>query len=54
MEVFEFGLKEHQKREEEVDSFFSCLKEAMTENKKDGVGRIQNYIEYKKKVRTEE
>ncbi|XP_022802864.1 dynein regulatory complex subunit 3-like [Stylophora pistillata] len=49
-EIFEFGLKEHEKREAEVASFFSCLEEATQENNNTGVKHIHSYIEYKKKV----
>lgn len=49
-EIFEFGLKEHEKREAEVASFFSCLEEATKDNNNTGVKHIHNYIEYKKKV----
>jgi hypothetical protein len=48
--IFDFGLRERSKRKEEVDSFFSCLEEALTDNKEDGVSHIQEYIEFKKKV----
>lgn len=50
-EIFEFGLKEHEKREAEIASFFSCLEEATKDNNNAGVKHIHNYIEYKKKVR---
>lgn len=49
-EIFEFGLKEHEKREAEIASFFSCLEEATQENNNTGVKHIHSYIEYKKKV----
>ncbi|KAL9956946.1 hypothetical protein ACROYT_G038512 [Oculina patagonica] len=49
-EIFEFGLKEHEKREAEIASFFSCLEEATQDNNNAGVKHIHNYIEYKKKV----
>lgn len=51
-EIFEFALKEHEKREAEIASFFSCLEEATKDNNNAGVKHIHNYIEYKKKVRT--
>jgi len=43
-------LKEHEKREAEIASFFSCMEEATQDNNNAGVKHIQNYIEYKKKV----
>lgn len=49
-EIYEFGLKEHEKREAEIASFFSCLEEATQDNNNAGVKHIHNYIEYKKKV----
>ena len=50
-EIFQFGLKEHEKREAEIASFFSCLEEATQDNNNVGVKDIHEYIEYKKKVR---
>lgn len=49
-EIYEFGLKEHEKREAEIASFFSCLEEATQDNNNAGVKHIHSYIEYKKKV----
>ena len=49
-EIFEFGLKEHDKRESEVASFFSCVEEATQDNNNAGVKDIHSYTEYKKKV----
>ena len=43
-------MKEHEKREAEIASFFSCLEEATQDNNNAGVKHIHNYIEYKKKV----
>ena len=49
-EMFEFGLAEHQKRQDEVESFFTCISEAAQDNKNDGVGHIQKYLVFKRKV----
>lgn len=49
-EMFSFGLKEHQKREEEINTFFTSIGEAREENKNQGVKCIAEYLEYKKKV----
>ena len=48
--MFNLGLKEHEKREEEINSFFSSISEARDDNKNQGVKCINDYSEYKKKV----
>lgn len=48
--MFELGLKEHEKREEEIKSFFDSISDAQEENKNRGVKSINDYSEYKKKV----
>lgn len=49
-DIFELGLKEHAKREEEIACFYSSIDDAIQDNKDEGVKKIQKYIEYKKKV----
>ena len=49
-EIFELGLKEHTKREAEISSFVSSVDDAFQENKSEGVKKIEEYIEFKKKV----
>ena len=51
-EMFDLGLKEHEKREEEIGSFFGSIGEAREDNKNLGVKCINEYSEYKKKVGT--
>lgn len=48
--MFDLGLKEHEKRQEEISSFFGSIKEAREDNKQQGVKCIDDYCEYKKKV----
>lgn len=52
--MFSLGLKEHQKRQEETNSFFSSITEAREENKNQGVKCIHEYSEHKKKVMNKE
>ncbi len=49
-ELAKFGLQEHEKRQAEINSFFSCVKEAITNNKNSCVECIDNFENYKKKV----
>lgn len=48
--MFNLGLREHEKREEEINSFFGSINEARDDNKNQGVKCINDYSEYKKKV----
>ena len=49
-EIAQFGLKEHQRRQEEIKSFFSCIEEAVSLNKQACVQCIENFENYKRKV----
>ena len=49
-QIFEYGLQEHAKREEEIQSFWECVEEAKTENKEIGMVAIENFMNSKKKV----
>ena len=50
-QIFEYGLQEHAKRDEEMNSFWECVEEAQTENKELGVVAIENFMTLKKRVR---
>ena len=50
-QIFEYGLQEHAKRDEEMNSFWECVEEARTENKEMGMVAIENFMVIKKKVR---
>ncbi|EDV27345.1 uncharacterized protein TRIADDRAFT_20807 [Trichoplax adhaerens] len=47
-EIFQFGLKEHNKREEECNHFFSALNDAKNENRCIGIDAINIFEEFKK------
>ena len=49
-QIFEYGLQEHAKRDEEINSFWECVEEAKTENKELGMVAIENFMNIKKKV----
>ncbi|KAK3089457.1 hypothetical protein FSP39_003766 [Pinctada imbricata] len=49
-QIFDFGLVEHKKREEEVKQFWECVEEAKQENKEIGMKAIDNFTNMKKKV----
>lgn len=49
-QIFEYGLQEHAKRDEEMNSFWECVEEAQTENKELGVVAIENFMNIKKKA----
>lgn len=51
MQLFEFGLQESTKREEEVNQFWECVHEAKNENKQAAMDCIKDFVVYKKKVR---
>lgn len=48
--LFQFGLEEHEKREEEVNMFWKCVNEAKVENKQLEMAAIDEYITEKEKV----
>lgn len=50
LQIFEFGIAEHEKREEEVKSFWECVEEAKQDNKRLGMMHIDDFTEMKKKV----
>ena len=50
VQIFEFGLVEHQKREDEVKMFWECLNEAKDDNKKMGLQHIEEFLDFKKKL----
>ncbi|XP_066432771.1 dynein regulatory complex subunit 3 [Eleutherodactylus coqui] len=41
--IFEYGLKHHEKREAEMAVFNECLQEAVMENQEAGAGKIQEF-----------
>lgn len=49
-QVFNFGLQEHDKRQNEVNEFYSAVEEAKTSNIKKGVEKIGDFNKYRKKV----
>ncbi|XP_041363471.1 dynein regulatory complex subunit 3-like [Gigantopelta aegis] len=50
VEIFKYGLKENDKRKEEVSSFWECVEEAKSENKTTGMKMIDTFMDEKKKV----
>ncbi|XP_052781894.1 dynein regulatory complex subunit 3-like [Mya arenaria] len=49
-QIFDYGLQENSKRQEEVSQFWECVMEAKTENKDAGIGHINNFMNMKKRV----
>ncbi|KAK3578006.1 hypothetical protein CHS0354_037388 [Potamilus streckersoni] len=49
-QMFEFGLQENEKRQEEVAQFWECVEEAKLENKEMGMKTIADFMVYKKKA----
>lgn len=49
-QIFDYGLQENEKRQDEVNQFWECVEEAKTENKDAGMGHIENFMTMKKKV----
>ncbi|XP_064618992.1 dynein regulatory complex subunit 3-like [Lineus longissimus] len=50
LQIFEYGLEEHSKREEEVHQFTECVDEAKQDNKQMGMLGIAYFMEFKKKL----
>ncbi|XP_064595278.1 dynein regulatory complex subunit 3-like [Liolophura sinensis] len=50
MQLFEFGLQESTRREDEVNQFWECVHEAKNENKQTAMDSIKDFMVYKKKV----
>lgn len=48
--IFDFGMKEHERREKEVEEFGSCMKEAKDDNKIAAAKLIDGFEEYRKKL----
>ncbi|CAD5116352.1 DgyrCDS5252 [Dimorphilus gyrociliatus] len=49
-EIFEFGLKMHVERQAEVKMFWECVREAKETNKQLGINKIEEFMEYRKRV----
>lgn len=49
-QIFDFGIAEHEKREEEVKSFWECVEEAKQDNKRLGMVHIDEFTETKKRM----
>ena len=50
-QIFEYGIKEHDKRQAEVNQFWECIEEAKNENKQLGIKAIDEFMLMKKKVK---
>ncbi len=51
-QIFDYGLAESKKRQEEVSQFWECVEEAKSENKAMGMKTIEAFILEKKRVGT--
>lgn len=49
-QIFDYGLQEHSKRQDEVTQFWECVEEAKSENKAMGMKTIEEFIADKKRV----
>ena len=49
-QIFEYGIKEHDKRQAEVNQFWECIEEAKNENKQLGIKAIDEFMLMKKRV----
>lgn len=49
--MFDYGLKEHEKRDSEVKQFWECVEDAKQENKNLGMYAITDFMVVKKRVR---
>ena len=48
--VFEFGMKEHERREKELEEFLTCTEDTKEENKSTSAKLIDQFEEYRKRV----
>ena len=48
--MFEYGLQKSTERKGEVDMFNECVEEAKRDNKEQGSTKINDFMEYKRKV----
>lgn len=49
-QIFQYGLQEFEKREAEVDLFWSCVEEAKGENKQSGMDALDQFMAEKKQM----
>ncbi|XP_046348948.1 dynein regulatory complex subunit 3-like [Haliotis rufescens] len=49
-QIFDYGLQEHSKRQDEVTQFWECVEEAKSENKAMGMRTIEDFIADKKRL----
>ena len=49
-QIFELGLAKHEERVAEKKMFWECVNDAKRENKEAGVTKIEEFMDYKKKV----
>ena len=50
VQLFEYALGKHEERIAEVDTFYDSINEAKEDNRKMGIAKIDNFIEYKAEV----
>ncbi|KAK7484639.1 hypothetical protein BaRGS_00024047, partial [Batillaria attramentaria] len=50
VQIFQYGLGEHQKRDAEVAMFWECVEEAKSENKELGMKAVDEFMAEKKKM----
>ena len=48
--IFDFGMKEHERRAKELEEFHACINETKTENKNMSASLIDAFEEYRKRV----
>ena len=49
--IFDFGMEQSAKRDEEINTFVTCLEEAKHENKMKGIDQVERFLVYQKTVR---
>ena len=48
--MFEFGMKEHERREKELSEFQACIEDTKNENKNSSAKLIDLFEDYRKRV----
>ena len=49
--IFEFGIKEHERRAKEVEDFRNCIDEAKDDNRSSASKLIDSFEDYRKNVK---
>jgi len=49
--MFDFGMKEHERRAKELEEFLACIQDTKEENKNSSAKLIDQFEDYRKRVK---